>query len=62
MIGQKQPSVCKTPDLCVIACPYNRVLTEIGESPCDLQISLTDGEDDTIEVVFGDSPVGEESS
>jgi hypothetical protein len=53
MLGIKQPPVCKTPDLCIIACPYNRILTELGERSCELPLPLSDGEDNAIEVVAG---------
>jgi hypothetical protein len=62
MIGTKQRPVCKTPDLCVIACPYNRVLAELGEPSCELTLPLLDDEDNPIEIVFGDSPAIEEAS
>ncbi len=62
MKSTTQPPVCKTPDLCIIACPYNRVLTELGEPACELPVSSSDGEDSAMEIVFADSPPGEESS
>ncbi len=62
MLVTEQRPVCKTPDLCIIACPYNRVLTDLCEPACELPLSSPDGEDSAMEIVFADSPPGEESS
>lgn len=55
MLKRNQSRICKTPDLCVIACPYNRMLTELEEVVCELPEQCPDDEETAIEVVFGSS-------
>ncbi len=58
MPKQNQARICKTPDLCMIACPYNRILTDLGEVVCE-PVELLPDEAATIEVVFDDSQAAE---
>ncbi len=51
-----QPRVCKTPDLCVVACPYNRILSELGGWVCAPSELLPDDQEAAIEIIFGDAP------
>ncbi len=62
MLKLNQSRICKTPDLCIIACPYNRVLTELGEVVCEPPALSPDDEETTIEVVFDDSHKAEEAT
>jgi hypothetical protein len=61
MTDTNKHPVCKTPDLCVIACPFNRVLVELGEPSCEPPLRLLEDEDNPIEIVFWDPPVVKES-
>ncbi len=56
MLATKPRPVCKTGDLCVIACPYNRVLGELCELSCDEPSPWLESEDKNIEIVFRQAP------
>ncbi len=57
MLRQKQLRACNRPDLCVIACPYNRVLNELGQWVCAPTDLLADDQEAEIEIVYGDAPM-----
>ncbi len=59
MIRTNQCPVCKTPDLCVIACPYNRILAELFQPSSEPPAPWPD--DDKLEIVFGERSVDKES-
>lgn len=62
MLKPNQSRICKTPDLCVIACPYNRILTELAEVVCEPPEQLADDEEMAMEVVFNNSQKKENPS
>ncbi len=61
MLKPNQSRICKRPDLCLIACPYNRILSDLGEVVCEPPEPIRDDAETAMEVVFDSSEKTKES-
>lgn len=51
MLEKKVCSVCNIPDLCIIACPHNRVLDQMRQPICEPLPELPEIENGKFEIV-----------